>query len=642
MTVSGSQRTKWLICALLGAAVLIVYGLALHCGFINFDDENYVTDNWHVQHGFNLQSVRWAFTTDAASNWHPLTWLSHILDCQLYGLHPAGHHLTSLLLHAVNSILLLLLLNRLTGALWRSAFVAAMFALHPLRVESVVWISERKDVLSAFFWMLTVGAYVRYVQGFKVQGSKFKVFYGLSLLFFALGLMAKPMLVTLPFVLLLLDYWPLARLEFGPKFSWQPVVEKIPFLVLAVASSFVTFLVQYRTGAVATLARFSLGVRLENVPVAYMRYLTKIFWPAQLASFYPYVGWPLGEVIGAAALLAGITVLALWRMRSAPYLAVGWFWFLGMLVPTIGLVQVGGQSLADRYSYLPCIGLWIMVAWGLSDLASQRPRLREAMTMIAGVAAVVFALLAWRQTGVYKDSGTLWEATLRSNPNCLMAHDLLSRWYIETGEWDQALEQCREARSILPNDPTAHDDLSRIFLHQGKVDSAIAEALQSIQAQPHSEDNRQTLARAYLQKGDFAAAAASCREAIGIQPSAPEAWCNLGFALLQQGQMAEATAAYQRALELNPDAALAHNDLGNIYLSQKRTDEAMDQFQRAVELNPLFAEAHYNLAGMLAYRGRLDEAIAHCQTALEIQPTLAAARERLDSLMATRERNSGH
>ncbi|HEV7927840.1 MAG TPA: tetratricopeptide repeat protein [Verrucomicrobiae bacterium] len=642
MTESGSRRTKWLVCALLGVAVLIVYGPALHCGFVNFDDENYVIDNWHIQHGFNLQSVRWAFTTDAASNWHPLTWLSHTLDCQLYGLHPAGHHLTSLLLHAANSVLLLLLLNRVTGALWRSAVVAAMFAIHPLRVESVVWISERKDVLSAFFWMLTVGAYVRYAEEFKVQGSKFKVFYGLSLLFFALGLMAKPMLVTLPFVLLLLDYWPLRRLEFGPGFSWRPVVEKIPFLVLAVASSVVTFLVQYRTGAVATLSRFSLSVRLENIPVSYMRYLTKTFWPSDLASFYPYAGWPVGEVIGAVALLAGITGLALWRARSAPYLAVGWFWFLGMLVPAIGLVQVGGQSLADRYSYLPCIGLWIMVSWGVFDLASRRPRLREAMTTAAALVVIVFALLAWRQTGVYQDSGTLWQATLRSYPNCLMAHNLLSRWYIEKGEWDQALEQCQEARAILPHDPTVHDDLSRILLHQGKVDDAIAEALQSIQAQPQSEDNRQTLARAYLEKGDFAAAAASCREAIRIQPAAPEAWCNLGFALLQQGQIAEATAAYQRALELNPDAALAHNDLGNIFLRQRRTDEAMAQFQRAVELNPSFAEAHYNLAGLLAYRGRLDEAIAHCQKALEIQPSLAAARERLTSLMATKERNSGH
>jgi tetratricopeptide (TPR) repeat protein len=639
------------VCALLGAAVLAVFWPALRCGFVNYDDPAYVTQNWHVLRGLSWAGARWALTAVASSNWHPLTWLSHMLDCQWYGLQPQGHHLTSLLLHGANSVLLFLLLNRLTGALWRSAIVAAMFALHPLRVESVVWISERKDVLSSFFWMLTVGAYVCYAEEFKVQPafakatagkrSKFKVFYALALALFALALMSKPMVVTLPFVLLLLDYWPLGRLEFGPKFSWRPVVEKIPFFALAAASSLVTFLVQDRAGAVASAARFPLGVRLENVPVAYIRYLTRTFWPADLAAFYPYVGWRTGEIIGAVALLAGVTALAIWRARTSPYLAVGWFWFLGMLVPTIGLVQAGGQSLADRYSYLPGVGLWIMAVWGLHDLACARARLREAMAMAAGLAAVLFALAAWRHTGVYKDSGTLWEATLRSYPNCLAAHNNLSRWLIDQGRWGEALDHCHKALAILPNDTTAHDDLSRIFLHQGKMDEAIAEGLQSIQIQPRSEVNRQTLARAYLQKGDFAAAAASLREAIKIEPSAAEAWCNLGYALLQQGQVPEATAAYERSLELDPDAPLAHNDLGNILLRQGRLDEAMNQFQRAVDLAPSFAEAHYNLAGMLEHRGRLDEAIAQCQKALEIQPGLGPARQRLASLIAARERNSG-
>jgi tetratricopeptide (TPR) repeat protein len=641
MTKSRWRREHWVICALLGAAVLAAFWPALRCGFVNYDDPAYVTENWHVRHGLNGPDIRWAFTAAAASNWHPLTWLSHMLDCQWYGLQPAGHHLTSLLLHVANSVLLFLLLNRMTGALWRCAVVAAMFALHPLRVESVVWVSERKDVLSSFFWMLTVAAYVRYVEEFKVRGSKFKVFFGLALVLFALALMSKPMVVTLPFVLLLLDYWPLGRLQFGPQFSWRPVLEKVPFLVLAAGSSLVTFLVQERTGAVASLARFPLGVRLANIPVAYTRYLTKTFWPAGLASFYPYVGWRTGEIIGAVALLAGITGLALWLRRTAPYLAVGWFWFLGMLVPTIGLVQAGGQSLADRYSYLPTIGLWIMVVWGLRDIVSARPLFREITNLAAGLALVIFAILTFHHSGDYKDTGTLWEATLRSYPNCLAAHNNLSRWLMDQGRWDEGLDHCYKARAILPDDPTVHDDLSRIFLHQGKVDEAIAEGLQSIQDQPRSEVNRQTLARAYLQKGDFAAAAASLREAIKIEPSASEAWCNLGYALLQQGQIPNAKAAYQKALELNPDYALARNDLGNILLRQGRLDEAMDQFQRAVDLAPSFAEAQFNLAGILAQRGRLDEAIAHCQKAVEIQPGLAAARQRLASLIAARERNRG-
>jgi protein O-mannosyl-transferase len=453
--------------------------------------------------------------------------------------------------------------------------------------------------------------------------------------------MAKPMVVTLPFVLLLLDFWPLGRLEFGSKFSWRLVMEKIPFLVLAGASSLVTFLVQERTGAVASLARFPLGVRLANIPVAYTRYLAKNFWPADLASFYPYTGWGPAEVIGAVALLAGITGLALWRARTAPYLTVGWFWFLGMLVPVIGFVQAGGQSLADRYTYLPCIGLWIMAVWGLHDLASERPILRAACAAVAGLVAVLFAILTFGHAGDYKDTGTLWEATLRSYPNSLAAHNNLSRWLMDQGRWDEALDHCRKAVAILPDDPTAHDDLSRIYLHQGNVDEAIAEGLKSIRAQPRSEVNRQTLARAYLQKGDFAAAAASLREATKIEPTASEAWCNLGYALLRQGQIPEATEAYQRALELNPDYALAHNDLGNILLRRGRLDEAMSHFQRAVDLAPTFAEAHYNLAGILAQRGRLDEAIAQCQKAVEIRPGLVAARDRLAALIAARERNRG-
>jgi tetratricopeptide (TPR) repeat protein len=641
MTGPRIRRQKWLVCVFLGAAVLAAFSPALRCGFVNYDDPAYVTENWHVRHGFSREGIGWAFTSFEASNWHPLTWLSHTLDCQLYGLAPAGHHLTNLLLHAANAVLLFLLLNRLTGALWRSALVAALFALHPLRVESVAWVSERKDVLSAFFWMLAVGAYVRYAENLKSQISNFKFFYTLALVFFALGLMAKPMLVTLPFVLLLLDYWPLGRWDFGGKFSWRPVVEKIPFFVLAAASSFVTFIAQDRAEAVASLARFPLGVRLANIPVAYTRYLTRNFWPAHLAAYYPYVGWSAGEILGAVALLAAVTALALWRARSAPWLAVGWFWFLGMLVPAIGLVQAGGQSLADRYSYLPSVGLWIMVVWGLHSAALGRPRLRQAMTTAAPWAVMVFAFLAWRQTGVYKDSGTLWEATLRSYPNCLAAQNNLATWLMGQGRWDEALGHCNKALSILPDDPEARNNLSLIFLHQGKPDEAIAEAMRSIQSQPRSAGNRQTLARAYSQKGDFGDAAVSLRHAIQINPDVAETWCELGYALLQQGQTAEATTSYQRALALNPDYALAHNDLGHILLSQGRLDEAMNHFQRAVELAPSFAEAHYNLAGILAQRGRLDEAISHLQKAVEIQPGLAAARSRLAALLTAREKNSG-
>ncbi len=639
MREPGTRRQKWLVCACLGAAVLAVFWPALHCGFVNYDDPAYVTENWHVRQGFNGATVLWAFTAVAASNWHPLTWLSHILDCQLYGLHPEGHHLSSLLLHLANAVLLLLLLNRLTGALWRSAFVAALFALHPLRVESVAWVSERKDVLSAFFWMLAVGAYLRYAENLKFQISNFKCYYAGALLFFALGLMAKPMVVTLPFVLLLLDYWPLGRLELGPRFSWRLIVEKIPFFVLSAASCVVTCLVQERTGAVATLSRFPLPVRLGNIPVACARYVGKNFWPAHLAAFYPYRAWNWGEILGAAFLLGLVTGLALWRWRSQPYLAVGWFWFLGMLAPVIGLVQVGGQSLADRYTYLPSVGLCIMTVWGLHDLAAKAPLLRAALAGAGCLAVTVCAPLARQQTEVYRNSQSLWEATLRSYPDCLAAHNNLAKWFLDTGRLEQAVAQCRQSLAILPTDPSAPNILALVHLQQGKVDEAIAESLQSIRVQPRSDVNRQTLGDAYLRKGQFALAAASFKAALGLNPSAAEAWCNLGYALLQLGQVAEAAAAYRKALDSAPDYALAHNDLGNILLRQGREEEALEHFQRAVQLAPGFAEAHYNLAGILARRGRLEDAIAECQKALEIQPALAPARQRLAALTAARQRN---
>jgi tetratricopeptide (TPR) repeat protein len=635
VTDSETRQPRHIVCALLATAVLIIFSAALRCGFVNYDDPAYVTENVHVQHGLTASGFAWALTATAASNWHPLTWLSHMADCQLYGVKPLGHHLTSVLFHAANAVLLFLLLEHLTGAFWRSASVAMIFALHPLRVESVAWVSERKDVLSSFFGLLAIWAFVRYAENLKSEKGRHKFFYALALAFFALGLLAKPMLVTLPFVLLLLDYWPLHRL------GRRAITEKIPFFVLSAACSFITFLVQNGAESVASLGRFSLGDRLANVPVSYVRYVLKNFWPSNLAAYYPYRPWPAWEVVGAIVLLAAVTALVLSRARSAQYLAVGWFWFLGMLVPVIGVVQVGGQSMADRYTYLSAVGLWIMVVWGIGDFVANRPRLREGVPALAALAAMAFAMLTWNQTSVYQNSGTLWEATLRAYPDCLPAHNNLSSWDIDQGRWDDALAQCRQTLAILPADAEAHDNLALIYMHQGNLDGAAAEASRSIQTQPHSAVNRLILARVELQKHDFPAAAASLRAAVEIDPNSAEGWCNLGFALLQQGQTSDAEIDYIRALMLNPDYALAHNDLGNILLRQGRIDEARERFQRAVELAPSFAEAHYNLAGVLAHLGRMDEAIAHCQKAVELQPNLGAARQRLTDLMRAKEGKNG-
>ncbi|MGA2176269.1 MAG: tetratricopeptide repeat protein [Verrucomicrobiota bacterium] len=635
--MNSSTRQAWVISCLLGLAVLAAFWPAFGCGFVNYDDPFYVTGNWHVRGGLNWPGVRWALTATDGANWNPVTFMSHSLDCQLYGLNPAGHHLTSVLLHLANSALLWLLLRRMTGAPWRSALAAALFALHPLRVESVVWISERKDVLSAFFGLLTAWAYVRYAENFKSQISNFKFYYAAALVLFAVGLMAKPMLVTLPFVFLLLDYWPLDRFRLG----WRLVLEKVPFFLLAIGSSVVTFLVQERTGAMASLARFPLGERLGNVPLAYAGYLSKDFWPAELASFYPHEPLRAGPVVGAPLLLGAVTALAVWRGRSRPYLAVGWFWFLGMLVPTIGLVQVGAQLMADRYTYLPCVGLWIMVAWGMHDLAAWRPALRESMILAGAAAVAVCVVLTSRHAEIYRDSGTLWEATLRVCPESLIAHNDLSKWLIEKGRLNEARAHCRQALALRPDDPEAELNLAEICLREGNADEAVAQCLKSIAAQPRSEESYDALARAYLKKGRMDQAIAAFEKALEIKPDFPQAWCNLGFALLQQRRLPEAVRAYQKSLELNPDYALAQNDLGGILRQMGRTDEAMEHFRRAMELEPDFGEAHYNAAEILLQQGRTNEALAEYQKALASLPDLAPAKSRVAEILRRQGGNGG-
>jgi Flp pilus assembly protein TadD len=594
MTDAKDRRWACLLSACLAVAVLIVFFPAMHCGFVNFDDPDYVTENPHIQSGLTWQSLRWALT-GYATYWHPLTWISHMADIQMYGMNPAGHHLTSVLFHLVNSVLFFLLLRRMTGALWRSAFVAGVFALHPMRVESVVWIAERKDVLSTFFWMLTLWAYVRYVEA-RGSASKSRAFYTAALLLDAFGLMSKPTLVTMPLVLLLLDYWPLRRFPpFGAKF----VVEKIPFAVLTLASSIITCLGQKQTGAIVSLAQFSIMDRIASAPLAYVAYLAKNFWPVHLAAFYPHPPLEAGQVVGACLLLGLITGLVLWRARFEPYLAVGWFWFLIVLFPVIGLVQSGGQFIADRFSYVSTAGIWIMVAWGLRDLAAARPALRRIVAISGAVGLGACAVLTWRHVGVYRNTETLWNGTLSSDPNCVAAHYNLSKWFLKIGRYDDAIAHCRKMLEVQPDDPVAEGIMAEIRLRQGK----------------------------------FSDAAEAFEKSLTFRPDQPEAWCNLGFALLQTHHVPEAVHAYQEALRLKPDYALAHNDLGNILLQIGRPDAALEHFARAAELAPDFAEAHYNIAQVLLYKGRTNDALIEYQKALVSQPNFTPARARISEIV---------
>lgn len=512
------------VCLVLAGVTLLVYAPVLRNGFVNYDDPDYIINNAHVKAGLTWNGVAWAFQSAEASNWHPLTWISHMADCQMFGLKPAGHHLTSLLLHTANTLLLFLLLNRLTGALWRSAFVAALFAWHPLHVESVAWASERKDVLSAFFWMLTLLAYTRFVSESKVRNPKSKVFYALALLAFACGLMSKPMVVTLPFVLLLLDFWPLKRFTiYDLRFTiGRLIVEKIPFFILTIASCVITRLVQ--SDALWSTASLPLSFRLANAVMSYVRYLGKVFWPANLALIYPYPHyWPLAGVIVAALLLALISVWAVLSAKRFPYLAVGWFWYLGTLVPVIGLVQAGIQSMADRYTYLPSIGLFIIFAWGLNDLLHAQPRKGKIAAAVGGLALAGCVAVTSVQITYWRNSLTLFSHTIEVTTGNYAAENCLGTTLEHLGQKDAAEECYAESVRIEPDFPLGQFNLGMILLEQGRAGEASNHLAIAAQLAPQNPVIQFDYGVYLSQHGNPAAAAAHFRAALAARPDFPEA-----------------------------------------------------------------------------------------------------------------------
>jgi hypothetical protein len=524
----------------LAAVTLTLYLPMLQHGFVNYDDPDYITGNAHVKTGLTWSGIVWAFQSGEAANWHPLTWISHMLDCQLFGLKPAGHHLTNLLLHTANAVLLFLLLNQLTGARWRSAFVAALFAWHPLHVESVAWASERKDVLSAFFWMLTLLAYTRFVQKSEIRSQKSESniqppasglwlpasgFYWLALFFFACGLMSKPMVVTLPFVLLLIDFWPLRRFTiYDSRFTIlsQLVLEKIPFFALTIASCLVTLFVQH--GARWSTASLTLHFRVANALMSYLRYISKTFWPADLALIYPYPHfWPMTGVILAALLLLMLSVIFLLQAKRFPYLAVGWFWFLGMLVPAIGLVQVGVQSMADRYTYLPGIGLFILVVWGLNGLLNSHPQ-KTKIAAVAGSLALAGCLIAASiQLTYWRNSVELFWHTVRVTTDNYAANDCLGKALEETGLVATPAQLYAEAVRIEPSYPMGQFDLGMIQLQQGKPDEASNHLAIAAQLAPHNPVMQFDFGIFLLQHGKPDEAVSHFKAVLAAKPDFPEA-----------------------------------------------------------------------------------------------------------------------
>jgi Tfp pilus assembly protein PilF len=558
------QLPVFLILALL---TFVVYLPVRDHDFVRYDDDVYVTNNPEVQSGLSWQGIKWAFVTDRGANWHPLTWLSLMLDCELFGVKPGPLHLVNVLFHIVNTLLLFIVFNRMTKALWQSVFVAALFALHPLHVESVAWIAERKDVLSTLFWLLTMLAYVRYVE--RSSAGR----YILALIFFALGLLAKPMLVTLPFVLLLLDYWPLDRFS-NFRFSIRnSIIEKLPFFFLSILSSVITFVVQQKGGAVFSGDIVPFNVRLANAICSYFVYIEKMFWPVRLAVLYPYLihGISLVKVLLSATVLVLITVLVLYNYRRRKYLIVGWLWYLGTLVPVIGIVQVGVQAFADRYTYVPLTGLFIICAFASADLLKNVPFKKYILATSATIILLACTILTTVQLIYWKDSGLLFERALAVTENNVHILNNYGNALGAMGRHKEAAKVLEQAVRGLPDSYEIRNNYGKALQNLGKLDEAIEQYQIALKIEPTADFARYNLSVALAAKGNLDAAIEQCRIVLAARPDDAEMHTHLGILLQNQGKLDQAIESYKKALQIDPkfqkarenlDAALAQKQAG--------------------------------------------------------------------------------
>ena len=648
-TTAPKRRVIVGICAGLAGITWLVFGQTLGHQFVTYDDPEYVYTNPDIVRGLSLPGIVWAFAHNVAGNWHPITTISHMLDCQLYGLSAGGHHFTSVFLHTIAVILLFLVLQQMTGNLWRSAFVAALFAIHPLHVESVAWISERKDVLSAVFFMLTLGAYIRYAR------APSPIAYLLVVFLFALGLMSKPMLVTLPFVLLLLDYWPLSRIR-APgvaKGKGKPlsrsqsptirrlITEKIPLLALSAVSSVVTWLTHLQIAGSKYQLPFTW--RFNNAVVSYVAYIWQMFWPVRLAAFYPYPNDQLAlwQVLLAIAFLIAITLLATHWRKERPYAFTGWFWYVGMLVPVIGLVQVGEQARADRYTYLPQIGLYIIVAWGIPDLIlsitrRERNRSRGYALLCAATSAMIVVLLIWRafvQTSYWKNSEVLWNHALAVTGDNDVAHNNLGNLFLQRRELDSARSHFETALTIRARTAAPYynfggalieNSLAAILDRKGLINEAISHYDKAISMRPSYGDPYLNLGNLLFQQGRIDDAMAQWEKALGTQPHDAAFHALLGDAFLRAGSQKVAIAEYERAARISAQDPMARNNLA--WLLATSSDVSIRDGNRAIELaseavrlsrakDPNYLRT---LAAAYAESGRFPEAQGAARRALQI------------------------
>lgn len=589
---AGTLRLRLGLGALLILLVIAVFAQVRGFEFLHFDDQTYVSKNPDVASGLTAHAVAWAFTTGRAANWHPLTWISHLVDVELFGMWPGGHHLTNVAIHAVTTLLLFSFLLRLVANPWTAASLAALWAVHPLRCESVAWVAERKDVLSGLFWMATVLAFIRYARGERSRGA-----YAAALVWFALGLLSKPMLVSLPIVMLLLDRWPLGRTG-----ARSLVFEKAPFFCMAFASAIVTWLVQQRGGAVAQFEQVPAGLRIANAVVAVPEYLLRTVWPARLAAFYPFdpalPGW---QVAGAAALIALVTAAGLVLRRSCPFLAVGWGWFLVSLVPVIGLVQIGFQATADRYTYLPSIGLLLVLAGGIRRLESKQSSAGRAAPWVCAAAVLPLALLAHRQAATWRDGVTLFTHAIEVTGSNYVAERHLANALRDAGREDEAIE-LRIRQLVVAALPGERDREALALLDSGRIEQA------------------KRILEVEVRKN----------------PGNWEALCHLGIALATQDRIDDAAARFEEAARAKADFAPAYYNLGLARERQRRDEDAIAAYARALDLEPQNADGMFNLARVLARRGQFDEAEARLTGLLQLKPDYPGAAASLAELRARR------
>ena len=622
------MRAWWPMVAL-AAVTLVVFAPALDAGFLKWDDQLYVTANPHVLAGLTWQGVWWALTTAHSPYWHPLTWLSHMADVQLFGLDAGSHHLVNVVVHVINALLLFELLRSATRAHWPSAFVAAVFAVHPLHVESVAWIAERKDVLSVLFSLLALRIYVNYVRG----GTRALLWAVVTL--FICAVMCKPMAVTLPLIMLLLDFWPLQRRATS--------LEKMPLLMVAAVVSLVTVAVQWKVGAVADLEVFPWSRRLANAVTSYVLYLRDALWPSRLAAFYPWtpqVVW--SQVVVALALLAAITVAAFKWRRRYPFVLVGWLWYLGTLLPVIGLLQAGEQSRADRFMYFPLVGLSIIVAWGMATLASRNTGWTSRLIPIAATAALVACAAAARiQVRYWHDDVSLWRHATEVTDSNYLAYDLLGLAEKERREWDAALASYAKALVFSPpRQPEfaalVHNNIAYVLVQQGRLPEAITHYRRAIAIRPELPESHLDLGATLVMAGKPAEAVPSYKEAIRLKPEMAPAHNGLGAALALQGQRREAIPQYREALQLDPTLALAWANLGAALAEERQWPEAASSFVRALQMQPDNAQWQYRTGLVFAAMQQTSQAIEHLEKAVALDPRMTEAADALAALRNAR------